>query len=130
MFDGQAELKSSTPILRIFNEAKAKEFYQDYLGFHCDWEHRYEPDMPLYSQISKGQCIIHLTEHYGDCSPGSALRIEVRNIKSLYAELSEKNYKYARPGLDRNFGCDEIVLTDPFGNRLTFYERIAEADTN
>ena len=30
-----------TPILRIFDEAKAKEFYVDFLGFSVDWEHRY-----------------------------------------------------------------------------------------
>jgi uncharacterized glyoxalase superfamily protein PhnB len=128
MPDGKVEFKSTTPLLRIFDEAKAQEFYRDYLGFQWDWEHRFEPGMPLYSQISQGSCILHLTEHYGDSTPGSALRIEVRNIQSWHAELTGKNYKYARPGLERSFGCDEIRLTDPFGNRLTFYERIVEAD--
>ena len=32
-----------TPILRIFDEAKAREFYVDFLGFKVDWEHRFEP---------------------------------------------------------------------------------------
>lgn len=32
----------TTPILRIFNECKAKEFYVDFLGFTLDWEHRFE----------------------------------------------------------------------------------------
>jgi hypothetical protein len=27
------------PILRIFDIAKALEFYLDYLGFKVDWEH-------------------------------------------------------------------------------------------
>jgi hypothetical protein len=31
-----------TPILRSFDEAKAREFYIDYLGFSVDWEHRFE----------------------------------------------------------------------------------------
>ncbi len=30
------------PILRIFDEAKAEEFYLDFLGFKLDWEHRFE----------------------------------------------------------------------------------------
>ena len=28
------------PILRIFDEAKAREFYVGFLGFKIDWEHR------------------------------------------------------------------------------------------
>ena len=33
-----------TPILRIFDEANAKEFYADFLGFKVDWEHRFADD--------------------------------------------------------------------------------------
>jgi hypothetical protein len=29
----------ATPILRIFDEAKARELYVDFLGFTIDWEH-------------------------------------------------------------------------------------------
>lgn len=43
----------TTPILRIFDEAKAREFYEGFLGFKVDWEHRFEPDLPLYLQVSK-----------------------------------------------------------------------------
>ena len=31
-----------TPILRIFDVAKAKEFYLDFLGFTLDWQHSFE----------------------------------------------------------------------------------------
>ncbi len=58
-----------TPILRMFDEAKAREFYVEFLEFKVDWEHRFAPDMPLYMQVSKGNCIIHLSEHHGDASP-------------------------------------------------------------
>ena len=43
------------PIFRIFDVAKAHEFYLGYLGFKIDWEHRFEPGMPLYTQISRGK---------------------------------------------------------------------------
>lgn len=29
------------PMFRIFDVAKAKEFYCDFLGFTADWEHRF-----------------------------------------------------------------------------------------
>jgi 8-oxo-dGTP pyrophosphatase MutT (NUDIX family) len=34
-------LRKTTPILRIFDEAKAKEFYVEFLGFTVDWEHHF-----------------------------------------------------------------------------------------
>ncbi len=41
-------MKSPTPILRMFVEVKAKEFYITFLEFEIDWEHRFEDDFPLY----------------------------------------------------------------------------------
>ena len=34
-------LKRSIPILRMFDVAKAREFYVEYLGFTVDFEHRF-----------------------------------------------------------------------------------------
>jgi hypothetical protein len=110
----------TTPILRIFDEAKAKEFYIDFLGFSVDWEHRFEADLPLYMQISKDRCIIHLSEHHGDCSPGSAMRIETDELEAFQKELLAKNYKYARPGIEQMPWGRDMSVADPFGNRLTF----------
>jgi uncharacterized glyoxalase superfamily protein PhnB len=118
-----------TPILRIFDEIKAKEFYMDFLGFKVDWEHRFAEGMPLYVQISREGCIIHLSEHHGDASPGSALRIETDELDSLQHELHARNYKYAKPGIEATpWGSRDMSVSDPFGNRLTFTERIAEAN--
>src|SRR5690349_4182951 len=54
----------TTPILRSFDEAKAREFYVGFLGFKVDWEHRFEPDTPLYMQVSRDGCVLHLSEHH------------------------------------------------------------------
>ena len=51
-------LKSIVPILRIFDENKAREFYLEYLGFQLDWEHRFEQEMPLYMQVSLDSIVI------------------------------------------------------------------------
>ena len=42
------------PVLRMFDVAKAREFYLDFLGFLVVFEHRFEPDFPLYMRISLG----------------------------------------------------------------------------
>lgn len=115
------QLGSVTPILRIFDEAKARAFYVDFLGFAVDWEHRFEPSLPLYLQVSRGDCVLHLSEHHGDCCPGAALRIEVDDVDALHAELAAKHYGYARPGIDDTpWGSREMAIKDPFGNRLVF----------
>jgi hypothetical protein len=85
------KFEAPTPILRIFDETKAKEFYLDYLGFRVDWEHRFDDNFPLYMQVSRGACLLHLSEHHGDACPGSAIRIPCDDIESLHAELDSKD---------------------------------------
>ncbi len=110
-----------TPIVRIFDEAKAKEFYVDFLGFKVDWEHRFAADLPLYAGISKGDCVLHLSEHFGDGTPGTAIRIECDDVAAYQQELIAKQYKNARPGVQNQpWGTREMSIHDPFGNRLIF----------
>ncbi len=112
-----------TPILRSFDEAKAREFYVDFLGFKVDWEHRFEAGLPLYMQVSKDDCILHLSEHHGDCCPGAALRIAITDVKAYQQELLAKRYKNSRPGVEHQpWGEWAMSIGDPFGNRLDFYE--------
>jgi catechol 2,3-dioxygenase-like lactoylglutathione lyase family enzyme len=114
-------LGRTIPILRIFDEAKAREFYVDFLGFKVDWEHRFEPALPLYLQISRDGCVLHLSEHHGDGAPGIALRIFTSDLDVFHRELTAKAYKYGRPGIeDTPWGSRDMSIRDPFGNRLTF----------
>lgn len=123
------KLQGITPILRIFDEEKAKSFYVDYLGFKIDWEHRFEEQLPVYMQLSKDEIRLHVSEHYGDCSPGAAIRIEIAGLEAYHRGLIEKKNKYSRPGLERMpWGSDECVVIDPFGNRIIFYENHSEAE--
>lgn len=109
------------PILRIFDEEKAKEFYLGFLEFKSDWEHRFEENTPLYTQISKNNCIIHLSEHYGDSSPGATLRISTENLSYYQERLISKKYKNARPGIqEMPWGTRDMKISDPFANKLIF----------
>jgi catechol 2,3-dioxygenase-like lactoylglutathione lyase family enzyme len=120
-------LGTITPILRSFDEAKTREFYVDFLGFHIDWEHRFAPDLPLYMQVSKDACVLHLSEHHGDGSPGVAIRIAAADVDAYQAELIAKRYKHARPGVDAvPWGAREMSIRDPSGNRLIFFTDVPE----
>jgi catechol 2,3-dioxygenase-like lactoylglutathione lyase family enzyme len=120
------KLGKVTPILRIFDEAKAREFYVDFLGFKIDWEHRFEPDLPLYMQVSKDECILHLSGHFGDGSPGVHIRIEIEGLDEFQQSLVAKKYKHARPGIENTpWNTREMAVSDPSGNCLTFASSIA-----
>ena len=113
------------PVLRSFDEAKAKEFYCGFLGFSVDFEHRFEPGAPLYIQMSRGGVSLHVSEHHGDATPGSTVRIDVDDIDGLHQELTAKDYPFARPGIEEQpWGLRELTVADPFGNRLIFAQAI------
>lgn len=113
------------PILRIFDVAKADEFYGGYLGFVVDWNHRFDDNAPLYRQISRGDLILHLSEHHGDGSPGARLRVTMRGVEAFHRELVSKKYRYMRPGLEATpWKTLETGVIDPFGNSIRFCEPI------
>ena len=113
----------TVPILRSFDEGKAREFYVDFLGFAVDWEHRFEPGLPLYMQLSRAGIVLHVSEHHGDGSPGVIVRIDITGIRDLHEELIRKRYKNMRPGLTTpEWGGTEMTVIDGAGNRLVFVE--------
>ncbi|MES2475231.1 MAG: glyoxalase superfamily protein [Verrucomicrobiota bacterium] len=116
-------MNPAIPILRSFDEIKAKEFYISFLGFKVDWEHRLSEGMPLYMQVSRGDCILHISEHHGDGSPGAGIRIGTPDIDSYLERLRASDYKHCKPDVptEKPWGLREVDLQDPFGNRLTLY---------
>lgn len=113
---------SPIPILRSFDATKAREFFVDFLGFTIDWQHRFGDNFPLYMQVSRGGCVLHVSEHHGDCTPGSAVRIPVDDVDALRDELRAKDYRNSKPGADDTpWGTREMAISDPFGNRLIFF---------
>jgi catechol 2,3-dioxygenase-like lactoylglutathione lyase family enzyme len=114
---------SVVPIFRIFDYKKATEFYVDWLGFKIDWEHTFGDDSPIYMQVSRDGIILHLSEHHGDCAPGSKAYITIDDARAFHKEICAKNYKYNHPGIEIapwNAPCFEVV--DPFSNKLLITE--------
>jgi catechol 2,3-dioxygenase-like lactoylglutathione lyase family enzyme len=115
------------PILRIFSVEKAKEFYVGWLGFKIDWENQFEPNTPWYIQVSRGNLVLHLSEHHGDACPGSTVFVDMKSVEEFHGEIIAKKYKYNRPGLDLTLWNTKCVqVNDPFGNRIRFSEEIAQ----
>lgn len=115
------------PVLRIFDIAKAHEFYVDYLGCTVDWEHRFSPDAPRYLQVSRGSLVLHLSEHHGDGTPGGLVHVYATGVRELHTELAAREYPFLAPGIGPSAGESlegaSIELLDPFGNILRIDER-------
>ncbi|WP_417271464.1 MULTISPECIES: glyoxalase superfamily protein [Alphaproteobacteria] len=112
-----------SPILRIFDEKKAREFYCDFLGFQIVFEHRFSDGMPLYLGLERGDLSLHLSEHHGDASPGANVFVSTANIREFHHELSEKQYAYNRPSLEDLPWGMQMQVNDPFGNRIRFCQQ-------
>lgn len=128
-------LGASVPILRSFDEARARAFYLDFLGFELVFEHRFKAGMPLYLGVRHGDCVLHLSEHYGDGAPGAAIRISVDDVAAFAAfaaALRAKGFENARPGEPQptRWGTREFALHDPAHNHLTFFSPLAEPNND
>ena len=124
-----ASIGSSIPVLRMLDEAAARRFFLDFLGYEVEWEHRFNdsPASPLYMQIRLGDSVLHLNGHADDDAPVCEVRVPVQGIGEFCAELQARcsagqekpvivDPRYEGVGTDLN-------LIDPSGNMLVFWRR-------
>jgi len=114
-------ISPGVPVLRVLSVARVLPFYIDYLGFTVDWEHRFEPGLPLYVQVSRAAAVLHLSEHHGDGSPHGVVWFPVRDVSALHRELITRPNAPVRPGIDPDApGGPTMQVIDPDGNVLRF----------
>lgn len=127
---GHFEISCSIPVLRMFDEAQAKQFYLDYLGFEVDWESRFSPTAPLYLQIHLGAAILHLNGHATQETPASEVHIPVFGLQNFCDHLNGKKLGYPKAiAVDPRYQGrnTDLNLCDPFGNFLVFCSQKTES---
>jgi hypothetical protein len=67
---------------------------------------RFDANAPLYRQISRGNLILHLSEHHGDGCPGARIRVMMHGVEAFHREISAKELPLHAAGARR----------DPLGN--------------
>ncbi len=127
-FDAPPTLHAAVPVLRIFSAEQAKDFYLGYLGCTLEWERRAGEGGPLTAQVRRGALRLRLSERHEDGTPGALLVVPATGLAGLHVELSGKPYRGQRPVLQATGSGQELVLTDPFGNRLVLSEGVGSGD--
>lgn len=104
------------PIFRV-REASAAVAWYERLGFHKEWEHHFEPHLPAFVSIARGDVRLFLSEHAGDARPDTLVYMWVGNVSEIAREfqVEVREQPWAR----------EIELRDLDNNRL----RIGTAKT-
>lgn len=85
-------MQAPIPNLHGVSEAEAKALEVDYLGFSVTFEHRFGPHAPLYFEVLRGDCRLHISENHRDAAPGQALRIGIDDVEAFHAEISARRH--------------------------------------
>ena len=49
------------------------------------------------------------------------------DVEALHAELKQRGHPRLRPGIeDQSWGTREVMLTDPFHNRIVFWQDLPQ----
>lgn len=113
----------SVPVMLSLDETICRSFYCDFLGFEVDFESRLAPNMPAYLGFRRGSVQLHLTPRRDDAAEGAAVLIWMKGVDDYRRELSARSDGHAVPDIERQSWARELVITDPFGNRLRFCEQ-------
>lgn len=118
------------PALRITNYEQSKRFYTEGLGFRIDWEHCFEPGLPVFMQLSRDGMILYLTEHRGDCQPGGLIHLFVPDVDAWH-DVFRDSIPKVRAGLcqitppsESIPGLRVMTVVDPDGNKLRICTRL------
>ena len=109
------------PALRITNYERSKKFYLDQLGFILEWEHRFEPKLPVFMSVALDGMRLYLSEHSGDCQVGGLVHFVVSNVDALHSTFKVRQVHITEAPND-DLGFRNMTVTDPDGNQLRFME--------
>lgn len=108
------------PQLRMTSWERTRAFYVDGLGFTVEWTHQFEPNFPVFAEVSRDGLALFLTEHSGDCQPGGACYIVIDDLHAFYQEIKARGVPVSEPPELAPWGAEEMLVVDPDGNRLRF----------
>jgi catechol 2,3-dioxygenase-like lactoylglutathione lyase family enzyme len=117
-------LFQAVPVLRVPRIEESRPFYENFLGFTCDWDGKPGTDeMPGYARVFRNDVEIHLAEQRSGSIQGGSVLIRMRGVDALHRELAGRNTAFRLSEVSFTpWDSRVFVAADPFGNRLRFWE--------
>lgn len=106
------------PVLHVRDAATSADWYCGCLGFEREWEHRFEPELPLFVSLRRGELRLFLSEHRGDGGHGCETYLYVDDLLAFHAQAAAAGAHITQPPRDEPWGVREMRLTDPDGHRF------------
>jgi catechol 2,3-dioxygenase-like lactoylglutathione lyase family enzyme len=114
------ELRSAIPVLPVRDVPQAVAFYRDKLGFSPVFQ------MDGYAIVIRAAIEFHLDGFAEWPRPSTTCRVNLTGVDELYAEIEPKGIVHPdEPLLTHPHGMRQFSILDPWGNRVTFAERVA-----
>ena len=113
-------LERCVPTLRVADADASARYFCECLGFRRDWEHRFEPGLPLFVSVSRDGVALHLSEHEGDGPREVRVYVYVDDAEGLHEELAARGARIVGPPEATPYGVIEFHVTDLDGNRIRF----------
>lgn len=107
------------PFIRVKDARASLDYYNRSLGFHKEWEHEFEPGLPLCISIARGGLRFFLSEHTGDGNFGICVYCYVSDADRLHAEFARSGALGVTPVEEMPWGRD-FSVRDLDGNELRF----------
>ncbi len=76
-----------------------------------EWEHRFEPGLPLYLGIALGDARMHLSEHTGDARHGTLVYLKLDDVDVAASAVGVT-------AIDEMPWGRDFEVADPDGNRM------------
>ena len=113
-----------TPVLVVADAEASIRFYCDLLGFHEDWIHRFEADLPAYGCVSRGPLILHLSEIGG--TQNAKVFVQVPDVDAVYNEFRTNGLKAEPPQSVPEIHLRRFNFDDRDGHNITFASELPE----
>lgn len=120
-----SRLERCVPTLRVHDASAAARYFCEQLGFTKDWEHRFEPGLPLFVSVSRDGVALHLSEHVGDGPLEVRVYVYVQDPRALYEELVSRGARIVMEPALQSYGTLEFIVEDLDGNRIRFGKAVS-----
>ena len=78
-------------------------------------------------RLRRDRFVLDLSEHHGDGTPESTVRVPIIDLAALHKELHATGYDRMNPGIEVDSpGGPTLEVIDPFSNTIRFCQTTAQ----